>query len=936
MAALPLLVFPKAKSIAPPKGKGFPSSKPHLPSHASQALRLKGQLADLQGEFSRYKASVSGAVAGLEPEAVIVIETAGNVDDFRRAVDATEGLEWLGEWDEEDIEPDDDFYESPKIGVDFFKNKIEGITTRAQSKEIQEILQQHDCIDGDGKLIVDVIPPLTLPDHLSHLSREIVNTISSAKDKKLGGRLFLSFTNEQGMRELLTLWNTWEAGRTLPTGKAKWREVFDQARKIRRWGIEETLRETGMIDRWRDILDPINPAQDIHCQIELFYRSEPAKRKQNEAAIIALLSEMEGQTLSSFIDMPDIAFHAVKAKLPANKVRNLLVQLDSPDTEIDIQLFRFPGVMYFRPTGQTLSVSDVEAGELAEFPEGGPELPPVAAILDGVPNILHEALKDRLLFEDPDNLAAEYQPGEKKHGTAMASLVVHGEWMKGQDNSLARKIYHLAVMQPDPHDRKREHIPDAVFFEDRIERAVLRMLVGEGNVPPQAPDVKIINLSIGDLERPFIHTPSPWARLLDWLSWKYHVLFCVSAGNYSDSINVDMPHSEFTALSDEQKSNHVLKCIARQLSERRLLSPAESMNALTVGASHADESGDYTLGQRIDLLPNTALFSPASRFGLGFRRSVKPEILFPGGRQLYDDFQINGHHYRPHKHPSPPGQKVANDSTQEGSLSDVTCTRGTSNATALATRSGARIYEVLEQLQAEHGGQISNGLMAVLIKTLLVHGAQHGEEAKAALTGALKTAENSRGFKEIISRYIGYGAVNIERVLACTEQRGTVLGCGEIKENEVHEYRFPLPVGLSGSNEGRRMVVTLAWFSPINPRHRNLREAKLKLSPAPGTKWDNLPLKLSRTDGDDDQVLRGTVQHEILEGARPISAFHDGENILLHVTCKKDATEKLDEAIPYGLAVTLEVAEGVNIPIYQQIRARIKPQVVVGAVVENA
>jgi hypothetical protein len=54
------------------------------------------------------------------------------------------------------------------------------------------------------------------------------------------------------------------------------------------------------------------------------------------------------------------------------------------------------------------------------------------------------------------------------------------------------------------------------------------------------------------------------------------------------------------------------------------------------------------------------------------------------------------------------------------------------------------------------------------------------------------------------------------------------------------------------------------------------------------------------------------------------------------VTCKADAIEKLDDAIPYGLAVTLEVAEGVAIPIYQQIRgASIKLQVAVGASVGN-
>ena len=49
------------------------------------------------------------------------------------------------------------------------------------------------------------------------------------------------------------------------------------------------------------------------------------------------------------------------------------------------------------------------------------------------------------------------------------------------------------------------------------------------------------------------------------------------------------------------------------------------------------------------------------------------------------------------------------------------------------------------------------------------------------------------------------------------------------------------------------------------------------------------------------------------------------------MACKKDATASLDDAIPYGLAVTLEVAEGVQIPIYEQLRTRLKPQVAVSA-----
>lgn len=935
---LPLLVFPQAKTITPPTRSGFPPSKPHFPGHDRQVARLEAQLLDVQHDFARYKANISGIVAGLEPETVLVIEIAGSVDDFRQAVENTNGLEWLGEWDVEDIEPDNDFYEVSPIGVDFFKNKIAGITKRAQSKEIREILKEQGVIDDDGNIIIDKTSKLSLPDHLTHLRKDIILAINGAKDKRLKGRLFLSFSNEQGMKELLTLWKRWEKGDGLPFGKTKWRDVFNQIISIRRWGIEESLRETGMIDRWHDLLNPFNPAQEIHCQIDLFYRQNPQKRKQNETMIDALLLEIGGQTLSSFIDMPDIAFHAVKAQLPADKVRHLLDLMDSPNTEIDIQLFKFPGVMYFRPTGQSMAVSIDDVGEPGEFPEGRPELSPVTAILDGVPNVLHKALKDRLIFDDPDNLAAEYQPGEKRHGTAMASLIVHGELMDGRSAPLSRKVYHLAIMQPNPQARNfgkhEEYFPSAVFFEDRIERVVRRMFEGEGNVPAQAPDIKIINLSIGDSERPFIHTPSPWARLLDWLSWKYRVLFCVSAGNFGGDIEVGIPHSEFITLSDEQKVDHILKCIEQQLSERRLLSPAESLNSLTVGALHADESGNYTPGQRVDLLPSVVMFSPLSRFGHGFRRSVKPEILFPGGRQLYKTpYRESGQSYSIDTGLRVPGQQVAWDSAQQGELSQKAYTCGTSNATALATRNATRIYEVLANLQEEYGENIPDNLIAVLIKALLVHGARHNDETEMALTESLKTSQNSRRFKEMIARYIGYGSVDIERVLACTEQRGTVIGCGEIKANQVHEYHFPLPLGLSDSQEWRRMVVTLAWFSPINSAHRNLREAKLELQSA--DKWDETLLMLSRQEADYNQVLRGTVQHEILEGEGQISAYTEDRQILLHVTCKADATEKLDDAIPYGLAVTLEVAEGVAIPIYQQMKARIKPQVAVDASVKN-
>ncbi len=935
--SLPLLVFPQAKTVAPPKGNGFPSSQPHVPGHGKQVVRLGSQLTVVQQEFDSYKASISSTVAGLEPETVLVIEIAGTVDDFKQAVEAV-GLEWLGEWDIDDVEPNDDFYEEPIIGVDYFKNNVKEIANRYQSKEIRDALIEQGFIDRDGQIIANTLSGITLPKAYVHLAGDIATAIEQAKKKKLAGRLFVSMGNEAGMRELLSLWKQWKSNQTLPTGKTKWRDVFNQTVQIRRWGIEETLRETGMLDRWRDLLNPTNPVQPIHCQIELFYRKSEARRAQGERNLAALLEAAGGRTLGSFIDMPEIVFHAVKAELPAESVRQLLSDLDSATHDTDIQLFKFHGVMYFRPTGQSLAVTEDGEGVDAEIPEGEVELPPIAAILDGAPNVQHQALNGRLLFDDPDNLSAQYQAGERKHGTAMASLVVHGEMVDGQSDPLQRLVYVRPIMQPDiqsdPKNRI-EHVPDEIFFEDRIARAVRRMFEGEGTVPAQAPSVCVINLSIGDPARPFIHTPSPWARLLDWLSWKYRVLFCVSAGNYLDAIDIGLSGPVYLALTDDKKVEHVLKCIQAQLSGRRILSPAESINAISVGATHSDSVENYHQGQRTDLLPNASLFSPAARLGHGFRRSVKPEILFPGGRQLYRTPALNSQSlYRLDGALGAPGHKVAWDSNQTGALSQTVHTRGTSNAAALATRSAARIYEVLDALRTEHGEDIPQRLISVLIKALLVHGAKQDDGACKAITAALKTPENSRQFKEVMARYLGYGSVAIDRVLACTEQRGTILGCGEIRENEIHEYRLPLPPGLSSSQVWRRMVVTLAWFSPVNPDHRNFREAKLKLSPV--GRWGDLPLKLARQDADDDQVLRGTVQHEVLEGSKQIAAYQDGDSILLQVACKKDATANLDDAIPYGLAVTLEVAEGIQIPIYEQLRTRLQPQVAVGAVGETS
>jgi len=58
-----------------------------------------------------------------------------------------------------------------------------------------------------------------------------------------------------------------------------------------------------------------------------------------------------------------------------------------------------------------------------------------------------------------------------------------------------------------------------------------------------------------------------------------------------------------------------------------------------------------------------------------------------------------------------------------------------------------------------------------------------------------------------------------------------------------------------------------------------------------------------------------------------VSDYQDGDELVIPVQCNADAIDTLDEQIPYALTVTLEIKEGVEIPIYQEIQSRIQARI---------
>ena len=312
----------------------------------------------------------------------------------------------------------------------------------------------------------------------------------------------------------------------------------------------------------------------------------------------------------------------------------------------------------------------------------------------------------------------------------------------------------------------------------------------------------------------------------------------------------------------------------------------------------------------------------SSAVGLGYRRIIKPEVLFDGGRELVRVAEDEGHVWlaadggRLHS-----GQmSAAADSTATGRLDLQRRTVGTSNATALVTRSAVQIYDGL----LEAGYDLPRTHAAVVLKALLVHGATWGEAGERLDQAFGPAGRDWQQHRDNISRFLGYGRPDIVRVLGCTAQRATLFAYGDIEQDAQDEFDIPLPPSIEGSTELRRLTMTLAWLAPVNTRHQQYRAATLEVSPNGDEKFS---LAVGRVPGQPTHyaVARGTISHCVFEGENAV-AFLDGGLLRLRVACRAQAGT-LDEQVPFALAVSLETAIGSGIAVYDEIRAAIQPAV---------
>lgn len=199
-------------------------------------------------------------------------------------------------------------------------------------------------------------------------------------------------------------------------------------------------------------------------------------------------------------------------------------------------------------------------------------------------------------------------------------------------------------------------------------------------------------------------------------------------------------------------------------------------------------------------------------------------------------------------------------------------------------------------------------------------------EAGERMRDLFKQEVSGHKIRELIGRSLGYGLVDQERVLGCTERRATLLGAGTLSNGEAHAFALPLPHDLSGTGGLRRLTITLAWLTPIAPGHQRYRKAQLWF----GTDASDL-IGVGRGDNayDHNLVKRGTVQHEVFEGEKA-RAFADGDALKIQVNCREDAAG-LDDTVGYALVASFEVGEQVPVAVYEQVRQRLQAAVPITA-----
>ena len=328
------------------------------------------------------------------------------------------------------------------------------------------------------------------------------------------------------------------------------------------------------------------------------------------------------------------------------------------------------------------------------------------------------------------------------HGTFVASTIQYGDILNDIDGGSAKMFKFLDVVAL-PNSDSAYGLVESISEDDLME-------IIDEVVDKYCDKVKVWNLSLGNENKICNGSISDLGVFCDYIQDKYNVQFFISSGNKNIGPLREWP-SQFAEDDDCD----------------RIISPADSVRAITVGSVALRESPDSIVKINEP--------SPFSRRGPGANYVVKPDIVdFGGNCTRYNDYTNIG----------------IKGLDPNGNITELI---GTSFSTPRALKKYASI---LDEIQNDD---------ILMSKALLIHSAKLNSEK-------MKNKDDIK--------YYGFGIPhnNIQEVIMCSEDEVTLIFKQSINNGSHLELMdFPYPESLI--KEGKyfgEIYMTLVYNPPLD------------------------------------------------------------------------------------------------------------------------
>ena len=520
------------------------------------------------------------------------------------------------------------------------------------------------------------------------------------------------------------------------------------------------------------------------------------------------------------------------------------------------------------------------------------------AILDTGVNNGHPLLQEYVDDQDCETVISTDSADHHGHGTQMTGLVLYGDLASIVSRGAAEVNHKALSLKLRPGHGEPEN--EKAFYGPITDEAVSKAR-GKG--------VKVCCLASSEKDEFCGGEASAWSAAID--ESLYHngacdVLMLVAAGNINEDILDGIDYHDICK-------------------DRPIQSPAQSVNAITVGAytekvmAFDNPHGARVIAERGDI-------SPFSRTSHAWHQNrIKPEIVMEGGN-IAKSMMLGNLHL----------DDLSLVTTDYDFIkTPFISMNATSAATALATKLAAEI-------------QTANPTLSALsIRALMVHSARWTDKMMAF------------DIKDRLKLF-GYGVPDRMKAIASQETNATFIYEGEIKPfapdrngkchyNEMHHFKLPWPEDLL-ANMGDlpvTMRITLSYYIQPSPgsksyknlykyqsaglefdvklpeetsyslvaRHNKLYEDKYKSKNKP-TRW---------TVGIDARKV-STVQSDCIEGITAAQLAACGEIVVFPSGgwWKGEKVEEIDNLIKYSLVVSIETEE---LDIYTSIAQMVSIEV---------